>query len=154
MIILPPTIILLFLRFLRVALLLFISYISTIEINVSVLEKLKWIRAPMKAHSSMTTENKYTTQEIFELLGRSLILLQNKQITVSEIDDSDSESKEVKQRVSLVDYIVRAVADELIDRWGETDKSIAKALDDTQMEFGEIAYAKISKCLAIYNDIR
>jgi hypothetical protein len=106
------------------------------------------------ASQGMATENKYTIQEIFELLGRSLILLNDKHITVSETDHNDEEEKEVKQRVSLTDYIVRAVADELIDRWGETDESIAKALDATQMDFGEIAYAKISKSLAIYNDIR
>ena len=102
----------------------------------------------------MTTETKYTLQEIFELLGRSLILLQDKHIPVSETDHEGDDEKEVKQRVSLVDYIVRAVGDELIDRWGETDESIAKALDATQMDFGEIAYAKISKSLVIYNDIR
>jgi hypothetical protein len=102
----------------------------------------------------MTSETKYTLQEIFELLGRSLILLQDKHITVSETDHEGDDEKEVKQRVSLVDYIVRALGDELIDRWGETDESIAKALDATQMDFGEIAYAKISKSLAIYNDIR
>ncbi len=77
----------------------------------------------------MSTENKYTIQEIFELLGRSLILLNDKEITVSESDHNDEEEKEVKQRVSLLDYIVRAVGDELIDRWGETDESIATALD-------------------------
>jgi hypothetical protein len=102
----------------------------------------------------MSTENKYTIQEIFELLGRSLILLNDKEITVSESDHNDEEEKEVKQRVSLLDYIVRAVGDELIDRWGETDESIADALDATQMGFSEIAYAKLSKGLAIYNDIR
>ena len=102
----------------------------------------------------MASENKYTLKEIFELLGRSLILLHDKHITVSETDRDGEDEKEVKQRVSLVDYIVRALGDELIDRWGETDESIAKALDETQMDFSEIAYAKISKCLAIYNDIR
>jgi hypothetical protein len=102
----------------------------------------------------MTTENKYSIQEIFELLGAALILLNDKHITVSETDRESDDEKEVKQRVRLLDYIVRAVGDELIDRWGETDESIAKALDDTQMGFDEIAYAKLNKCLAIYNDIR
>ena len=100
----------------------------------------------------MTTESKFTLQEIFELLGRSLILLQDKHITVVESDHS-SES-EVKQRVSLVDYIVRAVGDELLERWGETEQSLGEALDNTQMDFGSIAYPKDSKGVAIYNDIR
>jgi hypothetical protein len=100
----------------------------------------------------MSTENKYTLKEIFELLGHSLMLLNEKYITVSECDEDST--KEVKQRVSLVDYIVRAVGDELIDRWGETDESITSALKATHMDFGEVAYAKISKSLAVYNDIR
>jgi hypothetical protein len=45
-----------------------------------------------------------------------------------------------ENKYTLLDYIVRAFGDELIDRWGETDESIA--------------YAKISKSLAVYNDIR
>ncbi len=100
----------------------------------------------------MTTESKFSLSEIYELLGRSLILLQDKHITVVE---SDLESDvEVKQRVSLVDYIVRAVGDELLERYGETEESIQIALDKTQMDFGSIAYAKESKGVSIYNDIR
>ena len=99
----------------------------------------------------MTTENKYSAQEIFELLGHALMLLSDKQVTVSEYEE---DHKEVKQRVILLDYVVHAVGDELIDRWGDTDESIADALDATQMGFSEIAYAKLSKGLAIYNDIR
>jgi hypothetical protein len=121
--------------------------------SIWVHEKLKFGRTGRNA-PKMTTENKYTLKEIYELLGAALILLQDKHITVSETDREDEDAKEIKQRVSLSDYIVRAVGDELIDRWGETDESIANALDDTRMEFGTIAYAKISKCLAIYNDIR
>lgn len=99
----------------------------------------------------MTTESKFSLSEIFELLGRSLILLQDKHITVVESDhETDAE---VKERVSLVDYIVRAVGDELLERHGETEESIQTALDKTQMEFSSIAYPKESKGVSIYNDI-
>ncbi len=100
----------------------------------------------------MTTESKFTLSEIFELLSRSLILFQDKQITVVESDlHSDAE---VKRRVGLVDYIVRAVGNELLERWGETEESIQTALDKSKIEFDIIAYAKESKGVAIYNDIR
>ena len=100
----------------------------------------------------MTTESKFTLSEIFELLSRSLILLQDKQITVVESDlQCDAE---VKRRVGLVDYIVRAVGNELLERWGETEESIQTALDKSKIDFDTIAYAKESKGVSIYNDIR
>lgn len=101
----------------------------------------------------MTTESKYSLQEIFELLGHSLILLQDKHITVVESDLHDESVPDVKQRVSLADYIVRAVGDELLQRYGETEESIHTALEKTQIDFESIAYPKESKGVAIYNDI-
>jgi hypothetical protein len=102
----------------------------------------------------MSTETKYTLSEVFELLGHSLILLQDKQITIVESDIEDETKPEVKVRISLVDYIVRAVGDQLLERYGETEASIQEALDKTKMEFDPMAYAKESKGVSIYNDIR
>ena len=101
----------------------------------------------------MASETTYTLKEIYELLGQSLILLQDKQITVVEQSIS-TEGHEDKRRVGLVDYIVRAVNNELLERYGETEESIAKALDDTKMEFDRIAYPKNDMGVSIYNDIR
>ncbi len=102
----------------------------------------------------MTTETKYSLSEIFELLGRSLILLQDKSIPVVESDLEDESIPEVKERIGLVDYIIRAVGNELLERYGETEESIEAALEKTQMDLDPLAYAKASKGVAIYNDIR
>ncbi len=102
----------------------------------------------------MSNETLYSLSDVFELLGRSLILLQDKQITVVESDLEDETLPEVKERISLVDYIIRAVGNELLDRYGETEKSIETALEKTQMDLDPLAYAKPSKGVAIYNDIR
>ncbi len=96
-------------------------------------------------------ESKLTLPEVFQLLGRSLLLLQNKTLTVVETDFHDE--SEVKQRVSLVDYIVRAVGDLLLEEYGMTEESLRKALDESKMDFGDIVYPKESKGIAIYNDI-
>ena len=101
----------------------------------------------------MTSETKYTLKEIYELLGRSLLLLQDLSITVVEQSIS-TEGPEEKRRVGLVDYIVRAVNDELLERYGETEESIAKALDESYVEFDRIAYAKNDMGVSIYKDIR
>lgn len=102
----------------------------------------------------MATEKKYSLEDLFMLLGQSLILLQDKQISVSETNNMDElDEKETKTRVSLVDYIVRAVGDELVDRYGETEETVRQALDSTEMDFEEIAYPKEKSCVAIYNDI-
>lgn len=102
----------------------------------------------------MADEKKFTTTELFWILGQALILLNDKQITVSESDryDEDTESKE--KRVSLVDYIARAVADELVEHFGETKEDVKEAIQKTEMDFDEIAYPDENKCIGIYNDIR
>ena len=102
----------------------------------------------------MTTQTQFTLSELFTLLRDSLILLQDKQITVVESDLEDESKPEVKERISLVDYIVRAVGNELLERYGETEVSIKTALENTKRDFDALAYAKESKGVAIYNDIR
>ena len=102
----------------------------------------------------MTTESKFTLSEVFELLSQSLILLHDKQITIVESDLHDESLPEVKQRVSLVEYIVRAVGNQLLERYGETELSVKEALDKTKIDFDTIAYPKESKGVSIYNDIR
>ena len=102
----------------------------------------------------MTTQTQFTLSELFTLLSDSLILLQDKQITVVESDLEDESKPEVKERISLVDYIVRAVGNELLERYGETEASIKTALEDAKRDFDALAYAKESKGVAIYNDIR
>ncbi len=102
----------------------------------------------------MTTETKFTLSEIFELISRSLILLEDKQITVVESNLENEEEPEIQKRIGLVDYIVRAVGNQLLERYGETEESIKKALEDTKRDFDSLAYASHSKGVAIYNDIR
>lgn len=102
----------------------------------------------------MTTETKFTLTEVFELISHSLILLQDKQITVVESNLENEEEPEIKQRIGLVDYIVRAVGNQLLERYGETEESIKKALEKTKIDFDSLAYASSSKGVAIYNDIR
>ena len=103
----------------------------------------------------MYDEKKYTTQDIFWILGQALILLNDKRITVIESDRYDENSKDEKEkRVSLVDYIARAVADELVEHMGETEEDVKEAIQKTGMDFDEITYPKGDKCLGIYNDIR
>jgi hypothetical protein len=102
----------------------------------------------------MSDEKTYTKKEIFWILGQALILLNDKRITVNESDRYDEESEIVKKRVSLVDYIARAVADELVEHMGETEEDVKEAIQKTEMDFDEIAYPKQGKSLGIYNDIR
>ena len=102
----------------------------------------------------MTTQTQFTLSEIFILLSDSLILLQDKHITVVESDLENDRAPEVTQRISLVDYIVRAVGNELLERYGETEESVKNALENTKREFDALAYASHSKGVAIYNDIR
>lgn len=99
-------------------------------------------------------EKKYTNTELFWILGRSLILLGDKHITVSESDRYDEDEKETTRRVTLLDYIARAVADELVEHFGETADDITKAIRKTKMEFDDFAYPDESKSVGIYNNIR
>lgn len=101
----------------------------------------------------MSDEKKYTTQDIFWILGQALILLKDKQITVNESDRYDEDSKEDIKRISLVDYIARAVADELVEHMGETEENVKEAIKKTEMGYGEVTYPKETKCVGIYNDI-
>lgn len=94
----------------------------------------------------------YSVEELFWILGQSLILLHDKRITVIE-SDMNEQKEDVETTVSLVDYIVRAVGDHLIEKHGETEESIAKALEATTMEFPEIAYPKKDIGVGIYNRI-
>lgn len=102
----------------------------------------------------MSDEKKYTTKDIFWLLGQALILLNDHHVTVHESDRYDEDSKETKKRVSLVDYIARAVADELVEHMGETEEDVKEAMQKVEWDFDEIAYPNESKCIGIYNDIR
>ena len=102
----------------------------------------------------MATEKKYSTQDIFWILGQALILLQDKHITVIESDRYDENSDGQEKRVSLVDYIARAVADELVEHFNEAEKDVKEAIQKTEMDFDEITYPKNDKCVGIYNDIR
>lgn len=102
----------------------------------------------------MSNEKKYTTQDIFWILGQALILLNDKRITVIESDRYDEEKEGEEKRVSLVDYIARAVADELVEHMGETEEDVKEAIQKTEMDFDEITYPKETKCIGIYNDIR
>ncbi len=101
-----------------------------------------------------TQEQTYTKQDIFWILGQALILLADKQITVIETDRYEEDGKENERRVSLVDYIVRAVADELLEHFGENQEDVRKAIEDTKMDFDEITYPDENKCIGIFNDIR
>lgn len=102
----------------------------------------------------MSDEKKYTTQDIFWILGQALILLNDKQITVNESDRYDEEGKEDIKRISLVDYIARAVADELVEHFGEKKEDVKEAIQKTDMDFDEVTYPDENKCVGIYNDIR
>lgn len=101
----------------------------------------------------MSNEKKYTTQDIFWILGQALILLNDKRITVIETDRYDENSTEMEKRVSLVDYIARAVADELVEHMGETEEDVKEAIQKTEMDFDEIVYPSENKCIGIFNDI-
>ncbi len=101
-----------------------------------------------------TGEQKYTKQDMFWILGQALILLHDKSLTVIETDRYDDNGRENERRVSLVDYIVRAVADELVEHFGETQEDVRKAIEDTKMDFDEITYPDENKCVGIFNDIR
>ena len=108
----------------------------------------------MEVGSQMEPEDKkYTNTELFWILGRALILLGDKHITVGECDRNDEDEKETIQRVSLLDYIARAVADELVEHFGESAEEITKAIRKTKMEFDVFAYPDETKSLGIYNDI-
>lgn len=102
----------------------------------------------------MSDEKNYTKKDIFWILGHALILLNHKQITVLESDQYDEELDQDKKRVSLVDYIARAVADELVERFGEKGEDVKEAIQKTGMDFDEIAYPQETKTITIYNDIR
>lgn len=82
-----------------------------------------------------------------------MILLDNKQIRVIESDLTDKE-KDVETTTSLPNYIVRAVAELLIEKYGETEESITKALQETGIDFPEIAYPKKDIGVGIYSFIR
>jgi hypothetical protein len=99
------------------------------------------------------TQSTFTLSEIFELISCSLILLQDKQITIVESNLKNEEEPDIKQRIGLVDYIVRAIGNQLLERYGETEESIKKALENTKIDFDSLAYPKESKGVAIYNDI-
>ncbi len=100
-----------------------------------------------------TQDKKYSTQDLFWILGQALILLNDKHITVIETDRYDENGKENEKRVSLVDYIARAVADELVEHFGETQEDVRQAIEDTKMDFDEITYPDENKCIGIFNDI-
>ena len=102
----------------------------------------------------MTSEKKYTTQDLFWILGQALILLNDKQITVCESDRYDEKAEENERRVGLVDYIARAVADELVEHFGEKKEEVKEAIEKTGMDFDEIAYPNENKCVGIYADIQ
>lgn len=102
-----------------------------------------------------TEDKKYTNTELFWILGRSLILLGDKHITVSESDRyEENMDGQTTRRVTLLDYIARAVADELVEHFGETADDITKAIRKTKMEFDDFAYPDESKSVGIYNNIR
>lgn len=101
----------------------------------------------------MASEKKYSLEDIFWILGQALILLQDKQITVIESDRYDEESKEEEKRISLVDYVARAVADELVEHFGEQQETVSEAIEKTGMDFDSITHPDESKCIGIYNDI-
>lgn len=105
-------------------------------------------------HKMATQDKKYSTQDLFWILGQALILLQDKTIKIHESDRYNEEAEEVTKRVGLVDYIARAVADELVEHFGETKEDVKKAIEDTKMDFDEIAHPDDQKCVGIYNDIR
>lgn len=102
----------------------------------------------------MAAQKTYTTQEIYEILANALILLQDKTLTVSESERYNEKAEEVEKRVSLVDYIVRAVGDELIEHYGETETSVKEAIRATKIDFDEFVFPNEEKCVGIYNDIR
>ncbi len=93
----------------------------------------------------------YNTSDIFRLLSSALILLNDKQIKVGEYN-LEGDEKEEKKAVDLVDYIVRAVGNEMIDRWGETEESVKKALEQTTIDFSEFAYPKKDKGVGVYKN--
>lgn len=101
-----------------------------------------------------TDQKKYSTQELFWILSQALILLSDKHITISESNRYDENDEGKEKRVSLVDYIARAVADELVEHFGETQEDVREAIEKTEMDFDEIAYPDENKCIGIYNDIR
>ena len=101
----------------------------------------------------MATEKKYSTQDLFWILGQALILLHDKRITVIESDRYNEEAEGREKQVSLVDYIARAVADELVEHMGETEEDVKEAIEKTEMDFDEITHPKNDKCIGIYNDI-
>lgn len=101
----------------------------------------------------MATEKKYSNQDLFWILGQALILLNDKFITISETDRYSDEEIESKKRVTLLDYIARAVADELVEHFGETENEVKEAIQKTGMDFDEVTYPQNNKCVGIYNDI-
>lgn len=100
----------------------------------------------------METQSGYSTKDLFWILYQSMILLYRTQITVIE-SDLNGEKKDVETRTSLSNYIIRAVGDYLIERCGETEESIAKALTETGLQFPEIAYPKEDIGVGIYSNI-
>lgn len=100
-----------------------------------------------------TQEKKYSIQDLFWILGQALILLHDKTIKIHESDRYGENAQEVSKRVGLVDYIARAVADELVEHFGESQDDVKEAIEKTEMDFNEIAYPDETKCVGIYNDI-
>ena len=100
----------------------------------------------------MATQRTYSVEDLFWILGQSLILLHDKQITVVECDMKEEKEDRTIQ-ASLVDYIVRAVGDELVEKCGETEESIAKALEKTKLDFSEVAYPKKDIGVMIFSRI-
>lgn len=98
------------------------------------------------------SDKKYSLIDIFHLLGKALILFHDKTIKVDE-SDTITDTSSIK-RVALVDYIVRAVADELVQRSSESKEAIVEAILATEMDFDEFTYPDETKSVAIYNDIR
>lgn len=104
----------------------------------------------------MATQKTFTTTEIIQMLSYALILLQDKSLTVHESEryDESPEAEGTEKRVSLADYIVRAVAEEMVEHFGETDEGVKKAIQETKIDFDEIVYPNQNKTVGIYNDIR
>ncbi len=93
----------------------------------------------------------YSAEDIFRLRHDALILLNGKQMKVSEYN-LEGEEKEETKTVELVEYIIRAVGNEMLEKWGETEESVKKSLDESKMGLSDFAYAKDGKGLAIYKN--
>lgn len=100
------------------------------------------------------SEKKYSTSDIIQILAYALILLDSRIITVSESSRYDESAPEEEKRVSLTKYIIRAVADELVEHFGETEEGVKKAMQETTLELSEFLYPNQEKCVGIYNDIQ